>query len=170
MDVVLGCGGWGLKKCRGLTTTPTILLLASHPLPWSVWVGGQGLSTCSLWPLTWAVRARATGGWSRFLDFFWGLLGPDFAVAEGEPAGGGGFALGVELDAFLALDVEVAEERVVPPGEGEVGEWGGDADVDADHAGGDVAAEFAGGFSGVGEDGGTVAEGLAVGGGDGVFE
>ena len=63
--------------------------------------------------------------------------------------------LGVEADGIFAVGVEVAEEGVLPTGEGEERHRGGDAYVDADHA--DFAA-------------GTVLAGaLAAGGEDGVF-
>src|SRR3954471_3899143 len=73
------------------------------------------------------------------------------------PAGEGYFLAGVELDAFVALDVQVAEERPVPAGEREPCHRGGDADVDADHAGVEVAFEMAGGVAASSEDGGSVA-------------
>src|ERR1700722_11924590 len=64
---------------------------------------------------------------------------------------------GVEVDRFDALDVEGAEERFVPAGEGEPGHGGGDADVDADHAGVETHFEFAGEVAAVGENAGAVA-------------
>src|SRR3954451_5126950 len=73
------------------------------------------------------------------------------------PAGEGYFLAGVELDAFVALDVQVAEERSIPAGEREPCHRGGDADVDADHAGVEVAFELAGRVAAAGEDGGSVA-------------
>lgn len=72
---------------------------------------------------------------------------PDVAFAEAEPAGGGDFLLGEELNAFFALHVEVAEEGVVPAIEGEPGHGGRYADVDADHAALDAVPEFARGFA-----------------------
>src|ERR1022692_3538922 len=42
--------------------------------------------------------------------------------------------LRVEADGVFAVGVEVAEEGVLPAGEGEKGHRGGDAYVDADHA------------------------------------
>ena len=64
--------------------------------------------------------------------------------------------LRVELDALGALDVQVAEEGFVPAGEGEPRHRGGDADVDADHAGVEVLLELAGGVAGSREDAGAV--------------
>src|SRR4051794_35296747 len=49
------------------------------------------------------------------------------------------FLLRVKLDAFDALNVQVAEERFVPAGEREPRHGGGNADVDADHAGVETA-------------------------------
>jgi len=98
------------------------------------------------------------------------LLRPDFAIAVAEPAGSGGFALGVELDAFLALEVQVAEERIVPTTEWKVGEGSRDAYVDANHAGAHVSAEFAGGLAGVGKNRSFVSECLTVRGGDRLVE
>ena len=59
------------------------------------------------------------------------------------------FLLRVELHAFLALHVQVAEEGFVPAGEREHRHRGGHADVDADHAGLDAMLEFARGLAGV---------------------
>ena len=59
--------------------------------------------------------------------------------------------------------MEVAEEGLVPSAEGEEGHGGGDADVDADHAGLDAVAELAGCFAAAGEDGGAVAVDRGVG-------
>src|SRR5687768_7534750 len=75
----------------------------------------------------------------------------------GEPAGGDRLLPGVELDRLGALDVQVAEEGLVPAGEREPGHRGGDADVDADHAGVEVLLELAGGVAGTGEDARAVA-------------
>ncbi len=66
--------------------------------------------------------------------------------------------------------MEVAEERRVPAAEREEGHGGGDADVDADHAGLDAVAEFTGGFAAAGEYGGAVAVGRRVGEFDGSVE
>src|SRR6478736_371362 len=74
------------------------------------------------------------------------------------PASESYFLAGVKLDAFGALDVEVAEEGAVPAGEREPGHRGGHADVDADHAGVEMPLELAGGVAAAGEDGGAVAE------------
>lgn len=61
------------------------------------------------------------------------------------------------MHALGALEVEVAEERLVPAGEREPRHRGGHADVDADHAGVEMLFEFAGGVAVAGEDRGTVA-------------
>src|SRR5581483_10094997 len=67
--------------------------------------------------------------------------------------------LGVELDALFALDVHVAVEAVVPAREGERSHRSRHADVDANHAGVEVALELTCGPSAAGEDNSTVAEG-----------
>ena len=61
-----------------------------------------------------------------------------------EPARHGHLLLRVELNAFDALDVQVAEEGLIPTREREPRHRRGDADVDADHAGVKAALEFAG--------------------------
>src|ERR1700722_17235539 len=43
--------------------------------------------------------------------------------------------VGVELDGIAALPVEIAEETIFPPAEGEIGHRRGDSDVDADVSG-----------------------------------
>ena len=91
-------------------------------------------------------------------------------VGGGEPAGQGHLLLGVEGDAFGALDVQIAEEGFVPAGEGEPGHRGGDADVDADHAGVEVALELAGGVAGAGENAGAVAVFAVAADGEGFVE
>src|SRR4051812_16294410 len=74
-----------------------------------------------------------------------------------KPARHGHLLLGVELDGFGALDVEVAEEGFVPAGEGEPGHGGGDADVDADHAGVEVMLELSRRITVLSKDRGAVA-------------
>src|SRR5262245_46362559 len=54
-------------------------------------------------------------------------------LRRGEPAGHGHLLPGVEVDALDTLDVQVAEERLVPAGEGEPRHRGRHPDVDADH-------------------------------------
>src|SRR5438270_6976815 len=61
-----------------------------------------------------------------------------------EPAGHGRLLLRVELDRLAALDVEVAEEGLVPPGEREPRHRRVDADVDAEHAGVEVLPDLPG--------------------------
>lgn len=84
---------------------------------------------------------------------------PDVPYPITEPTGGDDFLLGVKLDGFAALDVQVAVEGIVPAGEGEHGQGRGDGDVDSDHAGFDAVLEFAGGFAGLGGDSRPVALG-----------
>src|SRR3954468_674835 len=74
-----------------------------------------------------------------------------------EPARHRHLLLRIKLDRLGALDVEVAEEGFVPAGEGEPGHRGGDADVDADHAGVEVVFELSGRVTVAGEDAGAVA-------------
>ena len=57
---------------------------------------------------------------------------PDVPFASAEPAGGCDFSARVKIDGFSSLEVQVAKERVVPPAERKVGQWGGYADVDTD--------------------------------------
>ncbi len=92
------------------------------------------------------------------------------SAAHFEPAGEGHFLLRVELDAFGALDVQIAEERFVPAGEGEPGHRSGHADVDADHAGVEVPLELPGGVAGAGEDAGAVAVFAVAAHGEGIVE
>ncbi len=54
---------------------------------------------------------------------------------------------GVEVDGVGAVGVEVAVHRVLPAGEGEPGDRGGDADVDAEHPGLGAVAVAAGGLA-----------------------
>ena len=102
---------------------------------------------------------------SFFLHFF-----HTSPTSLAEPAGRDDFLLGVELHGFPALDVEVAEEGVVPAGEGEHRHRRGHADVDADHAGLHAVLELARGLAAVREDRGAVAEGGLVGLLDGAVE
>src|SRR5207237_8998433 len=83
-------------------------------------------------------------------------LFPNIAHAVSEPARGNDFLLGVELDAFFPLNVEIAVERFVPTGEGKHGHGCGHSNVDPDHAGLDPILEFTSGFAGVRENGGAV--------------
>src|SRR6476620_8140844 len=84
------------------------------------------------------------------------------AVAGVEPAGGDDLVAGVEVEAFGAVRVGVAEEGGLPAAEGVVADRNGDGDVDADHADFDLVLVTAGGAAVVGEDGGAVAVGVAV--------
>src|SRR6185369_1186094 len=56
------------------------------------------------------------------------LAVPNVSFAEAEPSGRGHFLLGKELHAFLALHVQVAEERFVPAVERKPSHRGRDAD------------------------------------------
>ena len=67
----------------------------------------------------------------------------DLAAAGVGPAAGDNFAAGIELDAFGAVHVEVAEERGLPAAEAVGRDRDRDGDVDADHAGFDVELEAA---------------------------
>src|SRR5882757_6539361 len=91
-------------------------------------------------------------------------------AGAGEPSRGDRLLPGVELDGFGSLHVQVPEEGLVPAGEGEPGHGGGDADVDADHAGVEVLLELPGGVAAAGEDGGAVAVGTAAADVEGLFE
>src|SRR6266542_3789010 len=79
-----------------------------------------------------------------------------------EPPARDGLLAGVELDRVGAVGVEVAEEGVLPAGEREEGDGGGNADVDADHADLDVVAEATDRRAGLGEDRHAVAEATGV--------
>src|SRR5258706_9285563 len=91
-------------------------------------------------------------------------------AGAGEPSRGDRLLPGVELDGFGSLHVQIPEEGLVPAGEGEPGHGGGDADVDADHAGVEVLLELPGGVAAAGEDGGAVAIGTAAADVQGLFE
>src|SRR5215472_9258367 len=73
------------------------------------------------------------------------------------PPAGNDSLFGVETHRVFAQGVQIAEERVLPAGEGEECHGGGHAYVDSHHAGGYVLGEFAGGGSGAGENGSRVA-------------
>ena len=68
---------------------------------------------------------------------------PDVAFAIAEPAGHGHFLLGEELDAFLALHVQIAKKGFAPAVEREPGHRRRNANVDAHHPGFDAMLEFA---------------------------
>src|SRR6516225_2045216 len=92
---------------------------------------GHDMSRPCRWP-------NRDGGkcWSRACSELAGLLsGPAFDNDLG---------FGVELDRIFALGMKNAEETFLPAVEREIGHGGGDADVDADVAGGRFVAEFAG--------------------------
>jgi len=59
---------------------------------------------------------------------------PYIALAVAEPAARGDFLLGEKLHAFLALHMQVTEERIVPTVERKPRHRSRHADVDADHA------------------------------------
>src|ERR1700726_1378522 len=56
------------------------------------------------------------------------------ALTTGEVAAGDGLLAREEIHRVGAVSVEVAEEGVLPAGEGEERHWRGHPDVDADHA------------------------------------
>src|SRR5262249_46381875 len=70
--------------------------------------------------------------------------------------------LRVKLHPFDSLNVQVAEERLVPAGEREPGHRGGHADVDADHAGVEVTLELTRRPAAPGENRRSVAIGTAL--------
>src|SRR2546423_4916688 len=89
----------------------------------------------------------------------WLLLLPYVANTVPKPPRRHHLLLRVELDALFPLNVQITVERFVPAGEWEHRHRGGDADVDADHAGFDPMLELARGFSGMGEDRRAIAVG-----------
>ena len=68
-------------------------------------------------------------------------------LASPSPATRDDLLAGVEVDGVGAVGVEVAVHRVLPAGEGEPGDRGGDADVDAEHPGLGAVAVAAGGLA-----------------------
>ena len=101
------------------------------------------------------VEARARGAqWLRGKP----RSTPARGVGRVGPAGGDDLAAGVEVHAVVAVDVVVAEERVLPAAEGVVADGHRDRDVHADHAGLDLQLEAAGRAAVPGEDRGAVAE------------
>ncbi len=58
----------------------------------------------------------------------------------------------VEMHTFGALDMQIAEERLVPAGEWQPRHGGRHADIDTDHAGIEAPLEFAGGTAILGKD------------------
>ena len=78
------------------------------------------------------------------------------------PASGHDLGAGVERHALGAVDVMIAEQRVLPAAEAVEGHRHGDRHVDADHADLDAALELAGCLAGVGEDRGPVGVGVGV--------
>src|SRR5713101_8275070 len=78
------------------------------------------------------------------------------------PATGDGLGAGVETDAFWAVYVRVAEQRVLPPAEGVEGHRHRDRDVDADHPDLHAALESLRRLAAGGEDRGAVAVGVGV--------
>src|SRR5712692_2360874 len=77
------------------------------------------------------------------------------AVARIEPPAGDDLAARVEVDAFGAVRMAIAEEGVLPPAERVVGDGDGDGDVDPDHSHLDLVLEPAGRATVVGEDRGS---------------
>lgn len=72
------------------------------------------------------------------------------------PEGGGGLALGVELDTGLSVEGDVTEERALGARPVEHGEGNGDGNVDTNLSGLGLLLELAASGTRVGEDGGTV--------------
>ena len=83
-------------------------------------------------------------------------------VLLAEPAGGDALGFRVESDPVPAHHVEVAEEGVLVPGEGEVGHGHGNPHVDPDHAPVRPADELPGVITVLGEDAGAVGEPVVV--------
>ena len=117
----------------------------------------------------WVVRGRlhqlqffaATDNGLRTNDQLFAILPPDrieMGVIRLWPARQRHFLAGVELDAFVALNMQVAEEGAVPTGEREPGHRGWHTDIDTDHPGVEMPLELAGGVTAAGEDGGAIAE------------
>src|SRR5664280_955354 len=144
--------------------------------PWSRRTGGPSPVTSnsiSTPPLSMCIRALLPPD------------GPSALVAGGEvqldrtggggsgrrrPAGGDRLQPGVEADALHAVDVGVAEQRLLPPAERVVGHGYRDGDVDPDHPDLHVATEPPGGTPVPGEDRRTVAVGIGVHQVDGLVE
>src|SRR4051794_5927967 len=88
---------------------------------------------------------------SNHCSISWSFLSPHGIVGRFggvfEPARHNRLAASVEHHRLSSLDVQVAEEGIVPAGEGEPRHRGGDADVDADHAGVEVLLELARGVA-----------------------
>src|SRR5664279_3518736 len=125
--------------------------------PWSRRTGGPSPVTSnsiSTPPLSMCIRALLPPD------------GPSALVAGGSgrrrPAGGDRLQPGVEADALHAVDVGVAEQRLLPPAERVVGHGYRDGDVDPDHPDLHVATGPPGGTPVSGEDRRTVAGGIGV--------
>src|SRR5437773_887352 len=87
---------------------------------------------------------------------------PDVPFAVAEPPARGHLQLREELHAFLALHVQVAEERIVPAVERKPRHRSRHADVDPDHAALDAVLEFARRLAVAGENRGAIAVGRLV--------
>ena len=75
-----------------------------------------------------------------------------------EPTSECHFLARVEVDAFSPLDVQVAKERLIPPGKWKPGHGCGNTDVNADHAGIKALLELAGRIAVTGEDRRAISE------------
>ena len=73
-----------------------------------------------------------------------------------------GLDLRVEVNAGLAVKVEIAANRGARPGEGEEGQWDGDGDVHSDLAHIDLHLELARGRTALRKDGSSIAVGVGV--------
>ena len=82
---------------------------------------------------------------------------PDVADVVAEPADGDYFLLSVKLHTFLALNVQIAVEGLIPTSEREHGHGCWDANVNPDHACFDSMLKFARCSAGIRKDGGAVA-------------
>ena len=100
---------------------------------------GLLLRVVSLGRFAAATSTSGSGSWRRWR-------------ARARPARGDDLGPRVEADALRAVNVLVAEQRVLPPAEGVVRHRHRDRHVDADHADVDAALESSGRLAAVGED------------------
>ena len=76
------------------------------------------------------------------------LAVPDIAFSKAKPACRRDFLLGEELNAFLALHVQIAKERIIPAVERKPGHRGRHAHVNTNHAALNPVFELARCFTG----------------------
>src|SRR4051812_45458364 len=85
---------------------------------------------------------RTTDHGPRTLLSFLPPNGVEMRIVRLRPARQRHFLARIELNALVSLDMQIAKERAVPAGEREPGHGGGNAHVDADHAGVEVPLEL----------------------------